>query len=401
MKIILYDFEKDKEYKIKNVKVEDLDYYFNCYIRDVKNSEKRAEKIIKKWSFFNAMLVVGYLSFWGLYELKPSFEDLWYLEHNLFEDDKLVAGNIKVEYLSSILEKKLGVTIDDENKDEYLLLDAVLKNRNLTEPEKAFCYKYIDMFLDNPYLNKEETYKSLLNFDISYKERPSNIEETVDGIYSSRFNIEVYEEDNTNTVLAHELIHCIYHNGKTDSLPRFFREGMTELLNNEYFSENPFYELKYYPFETIAVKMLCEVTSPDIVLKAFSYGDMSYITKEMGKYLGGEEKAIETIDILSNCLDTYYKGEMLDFSDQIEFNDKCLYNFRTCIENKEGSDVNTYDKNELLFECIFSNHPKTSYRYRLDTCYNEKAYFSNKLKEQIIKEQNRDNLEKTKVLEMK
>ena len=400
MKIILYDFEKDKQYKVKNVKVEDLDYYFNCYIRDMNNKEKMARRIIKKWSFFHGVLIAGYLSFLGLYELKPAFEDLWYLEHNLFEDDKLVAGNIKVEYLSSILEKKLGVTIDDENKDEYLLLDAVVKNRNLTEQEKAFCYKYIDIFLDNPYLNKEAVYRNLLNLNISYKDRPSNIEETVDGIYSSRFNIEVYEDNNSKSVLSHELIHCISHNSKSNSLPRFFREGMTELLNNEYFSENPFYELKYYPFETIAVKMLCEVTSPDTVLKAFSYGDISYITKEMEKYLGSEEKTMETLDILSIILDMHNNGKLFNRSDEDELEDKCLSNFRICIENKKDSDISSYKQNERLFECIFFNFMYEDY-LSSGIGYNKKAYFSSKLKKQVIKEENRIGMGKTKVLEKK
>ena len=88
--------------------------------------------------------------------------------------------------ICKVLESEFGIDLDEEN-DNSLLLNAIYCNDNLTDSEKDFCSQYIDLFNDNPYLDKERVYHSLLNLDISYKNRPYIYEESIEGVYIDKY----------------------------------------------------------------------------------------------------------------------------------------------------------------------------------------------------------------------
>lgn len=310
-----------------------------------------------------------------------------------FSDDNLFSGNsfsedVSDEDIKNIvleLEEHLGCEIVEANEDEYCLLKAIKDNRCLTNSEKQHFYRYIDLILDNPYLDKEEVYRSLRNVTVhNYLVRPSDVGDTTQGDYGY-FNkiIRIFDKESGNT-LNHEGIHCIFSNDKNRNLPKYFDEGMTELLNNEYFSDNPFYELSNYPFEIAAVKILCDLTSSDTVLKAFTYGDMNIIAEELANISGSSiDDAVDALNKLdltfkkfkSDEFDLNDKELRISFCDMSDYFDKCI----TTFDEKDDRRV-SYFYNLILVMNIFFEDPYQCYGDDLvEHGYESKAYFSSKL----------------------
>ena len=91
-------------------------------------------------------------------------------------------------------------------------------------------------------------------------------------------NIYIYSKTD-EIVLEHELIHLLLMNIENRNVPYFLKEGIAELLNIEFFSNNPFLITKCYPFESLSIKMLCEITSPNTVLESYTTGNMNILYK--------------------------------------------------------------------------------------------------------------------------
>ena len=290
--------------------------------------------------------------------------------------------------VNSVMEEllELGYAVDEENMN-YLLLNAIHCNDNLTDEEKEFCCGFIDIFNDNPYLDKERVYHSLLNLDISYKNRPYIYEDSVEGVYIDKYkSIGVFVNDPDKVVLGHEIIHCICAND--GSLPTFFVEGMTELLANEYLSDSPFIEFKHYPFEIYAVKMLCDTAGSDVVLKAYTTGNMDLVYEALASYSGTVDDAKKAIGIFEKLfLFLDGKSENLDFNNEEMANDLFMY-LNSVANNKYGDnseefnfDRSSYYYNQILFLNIFDSKSKDAISDDLEElgvfC---KPYFSSKLK---------------------
>ena len=316
----------------------------------------------------------------------PEFREL--SDDNLFSGNSIVASDEEVEKIVSSFEKEFGIKIDDEFVDEYCVLNAIKENSNLDDEEKTFFYKYIDMIKDNPYLDKEKAYRSLLNVEISYKKRPLSYESNVEGVYIHDYeSVGIFVEDEDKHVLGHEGIHTIFSNNEiNENLPVYFSEGMTELLNNEYLSNSPFTELSNYPFEVVAVKMLCELTSPDTVLKSFSLGDMSFIENEMVELAGDRDSVVLALNSLDCTLSKYEDGLKDDgkgIVDSDELVNDFFSTFRKCIDAKYSTDADklSYYYNETLFFNIFESDALSSYYDDLSNFgVDRKAYFSSNLK---------------------
>lgn len=401
MKVIVWDYERDREYRFKNVSEDKLKYCLECYKqiyrkemrknelgKKIKAAAKRINLLTSVILFISVKLVNDKYIFPYIYDQ--------FLADNIVpfnDDNEIIIDENELEEICGIIEKELGVTIVNEEKDEYLLLDAIKKNKNLTSSQKEFCYQYIDLFIDNQYLDKKEVYHSLLNVEVTYTNRPKNVDSRVKGRYDYfSKEIEIYETDENNSYLAHELIHCI--SCDNNKLPRFFDEGMTELLSNEYFSKTPFYELTVYPYHTVIIKMLCEATSPDTVLKAYTYGDMNYIIDEMTKYIGDRKEVENSINVLSTILNDNLYGKTISYTKE-EIEKECISKIRRCVNykvNNENMSGFSYYYNERLFSNIYE---KNSYSGLNDDIsfmgYDEKAYFSNKLKENIDQKYNYNN----------
>lgn len=322
---------------------------------------------------------------------------MWNPTDRDFCDDNLFCGNslmISPDELNDVcasLEESLGIKIEETYKDEYALLYAVLENDCLTEEEKKVFYGFIDIIKDNPYIDREEAYRSLRNVDVLYKCRPYNFDKTVQGAYSHEYeSIGIFEEDENNLILKHEGIHAIFCNDKTVNLPKYFKEGMTELLVNEYFENKPFVELVNYPFEIVGVKILCEVTSPDTVLKAFSTGNMDIIAQDMSTITGDIEVARKALDYFGKIYLKHY-GELKENLTYEEIVNECIPVFRgivTAKYKKEDSNRVSYFYNEILLGNILYDGAYDKYVDDLvEFGSDHKAYFSSKLKNKIASEE--------------
>ena len=304
---------------------------------------------------------------------------------NVFSDNTISISNEEVDTICSDLEKMLDVDIPEEEKDEYLVLNSIRENDEFGEYKWWFCEQIINIIKDNSYLNKEDVYKSLLNVKISYDNNDKSIDGDSEGRYNYFLNnVEIFSGYPSLEVCFHEIIHCIYN---TQKLPRFFKEGMTELLTNEYliYNEIPFKETKSYPFEVSAVKMLCELTSPDIVLKAFTFGDMNYIIGEISSVTGNKEEVETALAMMGDALDAFQKRKDYDLK---KFNENCINLFQKCIDAKYKYGEYNYESyyyNEMLFyNCLFKESAKLNYDRDIELYgIDYKAYFSSNLKAKI------------------
>lgn len=348
-------------------------------------SEGKASKTTRFFQIVSGLMAV--ISICSMLYIKSLYlpEDRQFDMDNMFLGSDVCVSDARVKSVMKEL-CELGYAVEYDNMN-YLLLNAIHCNENLTDDEKDFCCGFIDMFNDNPYLDKERVYHSLLNLDISYKNRPYIYDDSVEGVYIDKFkSIGIFVDDPDKAVLGHEVIHCICAND--GCLPTFFVEGMTELLANEYFSDSPFIEFKNYPFEIYAVKMLCDTAGSDVVLKAYTTGDMNLIYEALASYSGtldDAKKAIGIFEKLFLFLDG--KSENLNFNNDEMTNDLFFY-LNNVANAKYGDnteefnfDRSSYYYNQILFLNIFDSKSKDAISADLEElgvfC---KPYFSSKLK---------------------
>ena len=348
-------------------------------------SEGKASKTTRFFQIVSGLMAV--ISICSMLYIKSLYlpEDRQFDMDNMFLGSDVCVSDARVKSVMKEL-CELGYAVEYDNMN-YLLLNAIHCNDNLTDDEKEFCCGFIDMFNDNPYLDKERVYHSLLNLDISYKNRPYIYDDSVEGVYIDKFkSIGIFVDDPDKAVLGHEVIHCICAND--GCLPTFFVEGMTELLANEYFSDSPFIEFKNYPFEIYAVKMLCDTAGSDVVLKAYTTGDMNLVYEALASYSGTVDDAKKAIGIFEKLfLFLDGKSENLNFNNDEMTNDLFFY-LNNVANAKYGDnteefnfDRSSYYYNQILFLNIFDSKSKDAISADLEElgvfC---KPYFSSKLK---------------------
>lgn len=300
-----------------------------------------------------------------------------YNNYNIYNDeDELALSKRELNNIYNELSFRFGITVD-EISDEYLLLSAILKNNNLSIDEQNTILGFTQLIRENPYINKKEAYSSLMKVDYNYI---SNSDSDVNGKYSfSKERVDIYNEDSQLNTFKHETIHVLFHNKITDKLPKFFAEGMTELLENEYFTSDPYLEEESYPYNVIIVKMLCELTSSDTVLKSFSTGNMDYIYKDISKFsnysVNDIEKYFSKLDKLFKEIDSDKKIKSSDYSDLIIFFDDL---YASKLENDSFDDLQ-YNYLYTIFNGIFSEKKYIKYFEFLEKFgVSTKIYFNSK-----------------------
>ena len=305
--------------------------------------------------------------------------DLYKYKDNIYYHNELKISNEELEELEEEVSETIGKEIKES--DNEIVLGAVVNNKNLNEEEKQIIYEYDDLLEDNPYLVKSTAYNNLEKLDIIYdKDAGEEYGEEVLGVYIQGDNeITIIKENSDNDTIHHELVHCIYSQNYFETLPKFFNEGMTELLTNEYFSDNPFIEEYSYPFEVTMVKMLCELVGEDVVLETYSKEDLSILENairektglsnpnEFLKYIDsvmialeeGKEIDKEKLSSIINTFDMYYK----DYDqDSIEYE--------------------MYKQNRKIIKFLESDVPFSAYQYELIlNGYYVKPYFNKDLKD--------------------
>lgn len=336
-------------------------------------------------SFFVLDVLLALFIKYGMFHFKV--RDL--SDENIFKGNDLIISDEVLDSIVSEIEQELDITVLEEDFDSFCLLNAVLKNENLTDDEKKVFYQSYKIIKDNPFIDKEAAYTSLLNVDVTYKKKSYVYDKNVQGVYSPLYEeIGIFGEDYEHKKLLHEIVHCIFSNERTKYLPTYFKEGMTELLVNEYFSEEPFCELNNYPFEIAMVKMLCEVSTPEAVLKAYSTGNMSVITEDIAMVFGDEGAVIEAFDAV-DLLMRQYRSDVLE-EDKVD--NKLLINgfsplFKeviSCKYNNNDIESISYNYNEMLLSNILKENSYDGYIEDLSEFgYIERAYFSSSLKDFI------------------
>lgn len=353
---------------------------------DLKKLAVKTDKVSKIVTAVNSSIIallICFNTYYNVFYYKPTKRKND--KSNLFSGNSIVATDEEVEKIKETIEKQLNIEITDDLLDEYLLLDAVNKNPSFKNCYKYYLHSISQLIKDNPYLNKEEVYNRLLNVEIVYKKRPFYVDKNIAGqYYEEPYNsIGIYKEFPATHETLHEIIHCIYGN---DDLPRFFSEGMTELLNKEYCNnENPFDGICSYYFEVAAVKMICEVTSSDTVLKAFTLNNMDYIIEEMTNYGITKEEASKALEIMESILDSWHNKDK-EYKYSIgEVNKNCIFKFQKCIDTKNNDNIIkclSYYYNEMLFfNCMFKDKAEENYckDLRRYGCGNQ-VYFSTYLR---------------------
>ncbi len=323
--------------------------------------------------------VVVFISLLYVFGSQINRQEVSLPDDNPYQNSSLVMDSDDVDEMVRRLEDSFGVKVSEDNKDELLMLYSIFDNSSLSNAEKNTFYGYYSIILDNPYLNREEAYRSLSKVKIDYTDRDSNVSESVQGEYEFKdYTIYVYDKDYTNTVLLHEGIHCIFTNSKTAGLPTYFNEGMTELLANEYFSFDPFYEGVHYPYEVAYVKMLSELVGSDTVLKAFSTGDFSLISNAVQKY---NNTTFSTYKIFNTYENAFFCEDKKSVCPYDADESKKAYDYLGQIAKSAGKDTPEFKYFYELSGSIFKENPAEYYaNYLMEHGVLEKAYFSSDLK---------------------
>ena len=154
--------------------------------------------------------------------------------------------------------------------------------------------KYIE---NNPYLDYEKLYETFASFGMIHTDYDNN---RFAGTTIRDLNIiTIYDYENLKqdpyyiSTLQHEIIHLTGH---LDNI--VLNEGMTELLQAEYFNDGN--ATGYYEYVTLT-KIFCELIGSDKMLEAYSTENMSLIKEEMLKINPSEHD----YDSLMNTLQEY------------------------------------------------------------------------------------------------
>lgn len=308
----------------------------------------------------------------------------------------LITGEYSVALTKeSVFEKKeekleeLGISLGMKAADDRLLiLYYALKNIHLTPEQKNSAYSLATMLQENPYVDITTASKAMVNLRVSRQEKPGHFKETVQA-YFSRFldEIVLFMDDTKGELLIHELIHSIFFNSKTENLPDYLLEGVTELLVNEYYAEDPYFENRSYIFEIHIMKILCEICGSDEVLKTYTTGDTSGMDQKLTEVFG--DKANELKILIENLYVKYKERHPITKEEVEEITmilDEYFYNIET--EDK-WIIVGRYRYYKDIIKCLAEENP---YETAIDYIYSHKKieypYFSKELKEQLKSTEN-------------
>ena len=342
----------------------------------MKKNSKRNKKLKELKNNINSFIkfyTYSFIIFFILIEILDAYK----YKDNIYYHDELRITDEQLEELEEEVSKTIGKKITEE--DNTIVLGAVLNNKHLTEKEKEIIYECDDLLEDNPYLIKSAAYNNLEKLDIKYNE-DADFGKEVLGVYIQGDNeITIIKDNSENDTIHHELVHCIYSQHYYETLPKFFNEGMTELLTNEYFADNPFLEEKSYPFEITMIKMLCELVGEDIVLETYSKEDISILENAIKEKtnLSNPHEFIEYIDSVMTSLEEYKTIDEDKLSSIINVFDIYYENY-----DKESIEYKMYKQNTTIMKFLKSSVPYSAYEYELMlNGYYVKPYFNKDLKD--------------------
>jgi hypothetical protein len=302
------------------------------YLKELRS--KRNKKNNKRKAKYITLFTIRIIEFILLGQALNDILEYKDLNKNYYVEQDLDVSSSKFSKLEKELIKKTGILFEEGNINN-LLYYAAYKNNNLSDEEKETIYNFQDLIDDNPYIDREDAYYALRNLTISYEDLPDNYTYKVLGDYRRVYDaIRIFGENTDDTVLTHELIHCIFSNDSNADLPRWFKEGMTQLLNSEYFSPVPYEELENYPYQVTMVKLLCEMTSSDVVLKAYTTGQYDLIKDSLKEKMDSTycDNFMDTVD---SFFEHYFLGSIYieEYKDIYVFLANYYENYKGEIDN--------------------------------------------------------------------
>lgn len=242
----------------------------------------------------------NYKQLYEKYDLNPQIKFLGKAKNTFLQKLKPKSKNIKIVLtigLTSIFLTTYGILIVSQNNMQHTteiqdeiqynenidseeikygadydtLIDAIKQNNYITDKEKNYILQnFKEFFIQNSkYMNENNTVQVLKNLKIEYKYDSTSL--TLGEYHIGSNKIIIYNGNNLDeslknnkVVLAHEIFHALQKFGLTK-----IDEGFTELLAHEYTNyadiENNL--TASYSKRVIFAKMLCEVFSPEDILK--------------------------------------------------------------------------------------------------------------------------------------
>ena len=346
---------------IEEIEKENQEYQKYLQERKKKKIANKRKKIQRKilLSFGLPTTLITMINFYQFFS---------YHTKNIYKSNHLAVSEQKINQMKTIIENNLNIKIEDNNIENYMLLNAIIENSNLTNEEKELTSTSIIQLIDDiPYLNKEEAYHSLLNLDICYLNRPIYEKKTILAKYIYRLPFHIYINqihmyvENVEGVLEHELIHCLLMNSQNVHYPCFLTEGITQLLKNEYFNRNPYIELSIYPYEINVVKMLCEILDAETILESYVTGNINIIYKKLTE-LNSNIDAKKFIKLLNELLLDYklYNNQEKMLAVNHLKNELVIY-FNQSPNSKIEQSRKAFEYYLTLFEVLKEEDPYTQY----------------------------------------
>ena len=269
-----------------------------------------------------------------------------------------------------------NITTKDELKN-YLLLNAIAVNQEMTEEEKEIYYNLLDFFNDNPYINYKKTYKNLATLDFI---REDEIDEfTKNSINSTNSTTLAYYDKYLNKVAYpeesecsdydkfHEAVHVVT---SSYNMPKSLKEGIADIVTHEYFYDEKGPYISAYCKNVAMTKIVLELTSKNIVLKSFKEDSTKPIYNKLVE--NQLENGISIEEANNNAYD-FLNELKVDFDYNLSNSDYEVVNLDKLYPERSKDD---YDK--MVYDIL-----KTSFEKELSpTNYN--CYFNDEEKDKTL-----------------
>lgn len=260
----------------------------------------------------------------------------------------MLSGSLKTSHYDgkTIDTTSFSVTQYFENPENFeynqKMQDAINKNTNMNAYEKGILLQFQKMINDIEYIN-EPNFSKVETLKVIYQECDTELA----GDYIEKENIVDIYNGNIDA-LSHEFIHSIAtYNDKS-----FFNEGMTCLLDREYFNKQTSSER--YNKNVNLIKTLIEIYDSNTISKIFFDNDI-----ELFKSILGENE--EFINLAEY---NFY----LQNTTQENIDDQIIGLVKKMYDSKYGKD--TYEK-DLLVQIYMNNYINGSSFNIIGNYYNE------------------------------